>query len=274
MLSRLLSAAAGLALLPLLARADDPEVSVTRLQYRPAALWYFKDSPIILTLDTNGRTVSRSEDEGKTWEQVTGVDDATRLYIHPHNNEMAFAIGSTQKHWVSYNRGASWQEFTTPREASVLGDVLKFHATNPEWILFQGVMCEESGGGWWGGSKSCWDETYYTTDAFRTEPELLLKQTSQCLFARGTKDFEDAPEKLVFCIAFDPNTTPSDGVYSFKDSRLYSSEDWFKTPKYVDLGIGKKAKGVVGLGVVSKFMIVALKVPDEHASATGNGDPM
>lgn len=222
-------------------------------------------------------TVLRSEDEGKTWAPIAGVDDEViRLVDHPHNNEMAFIIGRYTTHWVTYNRGASWQSFETPREASLSGQALSFHANREGWILFQGVACEDTGTGRWGGGRTCWDETYYTTDAFRTEPKLMLTQTSECQFARSSSAFVDAPESLIFCVAFDPKMKPDNGgIHSYKESRLYSSSDWFATTQFVDLGIGKRARGVVGLGVVSKFMVVALKVVEgDGARRASGGDPM
>lgn len=232
------------------------------------------DDQVVLIQDPITLKVLRSEDEGKTWAAVSGVDEAIRLVPHPHNTEMAFIIGRKTTHWVTYNRGATWQSFETPVEASLSGTTLSFHAEKEGWILFQGLACEDSGIGW-GWGKTCWDETYYTTDAFRGEINLLLTQTSQCMFARSTKVFIEAPENMVFCIAFDQSQKPgSGGMHSAKESRLYSSEDWFETKKFVDLGIGRRARGVVGLGVVSKFMVVALRVGgDESRRATG-GDPM
>lgn len=220
-------------------------------------------------------SVLRSEDEGKTWAPISGVDLAVRLVAHPHSNEMAFIIGRDTTHWVTYNRGSSWQSFQTPREASLIGQTLSFHAEQAGWILFQGIACEDTVSGRWGGGQTCWDETYYTKDAFRTESTLLLTQTSQCSFARSTMAFVNAPESLVFCVAFDQSQKPGQGgMHSFKESRLYSSSDWFATKKFVDLGIGKKARGVVGLGVVSKFMVVALKVVEGDSRRATGGDPM
>jgi hypothetical protein len=230
---------------------------------------------VILIHDPVSLSVQRSADEGKTWSPVDGVEkgDAIRLVSHPHNNEMAFIIGRHLTHWVTYNRGETWQSFETPREASLIGPVLSFHAEEQGWILFQSVACEDTGWGKWGSGKTCWDETYYTTDAFRGDTKLLLAQTSQCIFARSTPAFTEAPKNLVFCVAFDQSQKPGDGgMHSFRESRLYSSDDWFETKKFVDLGIGKKARGVVGLGVVSKFMVAALRA-DTSRRATG-GDPM
>jgi hypothetical protein len=225
--------------------------------------------------DPVGLSVLRSADEGESWQPISGVDVAIRLVSNPHNNEMAFIIGRDRTHWVTYNRGDSWQSFETPREASLIGDTLSFHAEQSGWILFQGVACEDTGGGKWGGGRTCWDETFYTKDAFRTTPTLLLTQTSQCMFARSTLAFVDAPESLVFCVAFDQSTKPGGGgMHSFKESRLYSSSDWFATKKFVDLGIGKKARGVVGLGVVSKFMVVALRAVEGDARRATGGDSM
>ncbi|KIR51702.1 signal sequence binding protein [Cryptococcus gattii Ru294] len=261
---------------PLSVLAGDPEVSVSRIENLPNRLFYFDDTPVVMYHDPVRLTVHRSADEGKTWEQVSGPleGDAARLIEHPHNNEMAFIIGRYSVHWVTYNRGASWQSFETPRDASLAGKTLSFHAENDEWILFQGVACENTGFGKWGG-KTCWDETYYTTDAFRSEPQLLLSQTSQCLFARSSEAFKSAPESLIFCVAFDQSQKPgSGGMHSYKESRLFSSEDWFATKKFVNLGIGKRARGVVGLGVVSKFMVVALRAEGTTTKRASGGDPM
>lgn len=85
----------------------------------------------------------------------------------------------------------------------------------------------------------------------------------------------NAPESLVFCVAFDQSMKPgSGGMHSIKESRLYSSSDWFATKKFVDLGIGKKARGVVGLGVVSKFMVAALRADEGLTRRATGGDPM
>lgn len=286
MLSLLLTLVA-VTLGPLAAFAADPEVSITRIANLPSRLFYFDDTPVsqalcfpspkadlqvVMMQDPVTLKVLRSPDEGKTWTEVSGPEEAIRLVPHPHNTEMAFIIGKSTTHWVTYNRGDSWQSFTTPREASLSGETLSFHAEKEGWILFQGLACDEGGGGIWGSRKTCWDETYYTTDAFRSESKLLLKQTSSCLFARSTKDFSDAPENTVFCVAFDENQKP--GMHSFKESRLYSSDDWFENKRFVDLGIGKKAKGVVGLGVVSKFLVVAMKQEDGDARRAAGGDAM
>jgi len=231
---------------------------------------------VILIHDPIKLSVKRSGDEGKTWKDIDSINNVVRLVSHPHNNNMAFGLGPDTKHWVTYNRGDSWQSFETPREASLVGDVLSFHAEQEGWILFQGSACEDTGAGKWGGGRSCWDETYYTTDAFRGETRLLLKQTSECAFARSTKAMLAAPEKMVLCVAFDQNIKPGDGgAHSYKESRLYSSNDWFANKKFVDMGIGKRARGVMGLGVVSKFMVVALKMDDDGSrSRSGGGDPM
>lgn len=175
---------------------------------------------------------------------------------HPGNKDTAFLIGRKEKHWVTFDRGENWKSFETPLDATMRASPLAFHATKPDWIIFQGSKCERKSHTPWGSARVCWDEAYYTTDSFRSDPELMLAHVSSCAFARSEK-VVNAPENMVFCIAFD--TKPSS--HKAPDARLYRSEDWFKTKDYVDLGIGKRAVGVVGFGVVSKFMVVAVKSP-------------
>lgn len=100
-------------------------------------------------------------------------------------------------------------------------------------------------------------QTYYTKDAFGDSPQLLLSQTSRCLFGRNTKFIKDASPDVVLCVAFDKTST--NGEHTLSASRLFSSDDYFKTSNIIDFGLGKQGRGVVALGIVSKYMVAALQ---------------
>lgn len=95
--------------------------------------------------------------------------------------------------------------------------------------------------------------------------------TSRCMFAQEKPEFaRDAPPSLIYCAAFEPPSERSSssklsslfggGMRSLSESRLYSSTDFFKKDRtFVDLGIGREAKGVVGIGGIQKYIVCALK---------------
>jgi Sortilin, neurotensin receptor 3, len=132
-------------------------------------------------------------------------------------------------------------------------------------------------------------KTYVTQDAFQTSPRKLLNNTSRCIWAYSTPQFK-APvsDSLVYCIAFDPSSDASssphlggffEGMRSLRDSRLYSSTDFFENERnYVDLGIGKDARGLVGIGGVQKYIVTALKpgsfFTDPNQPDVSHGDEM
>ena len=100
------------------------------------------------------------------------------------------------------------------------------------------------------------------------------------MFAHQSKEFVSpdpaTTASLIYCIAFDQSTKAGD-TKSLLESRLYSSSNWFESSQIVDLGIGKRARGVVGLGVVSKFVVAALKADLVEGGGSGGGaggDPM
>lgn len=183
------------------------------------------------------------------------------------------------------NRGETWQSFETALPPSISANTLSFHANKWDWIIYAGSKCDEQGG--WRG-RICHAEvrgqlftrvpqfatnmgtslqSFYTQDAFASKPKQLLPYTTRCLFAHDKKEFAKyASDQLVYCVASEPPSESSAlssliGVrVSMKESRLYSSTDFFASDRtFVDLGIGKEARGIVGIGGVSKYLVTALR---------------
>lgn len=103
----------------------------------------------------------------------------------------------------------------------------------------------------------------------------MLTHTSRCIFAHDKKEYaKNVPDELVYCVAFEApsesaaaSTPASTGAThtaaALRESRLYSSTDFFaKDKSFVDLGVDhREARGVVGIGGVAKYLVVALKPP-------------
>ncbi|KAL0567823.1 vacuolar protein sorting/targeting protein PEP1 [Marasmius crinis-equi] len=236
------------------AQIKEPTKQITPFDNLPARLFFFDDSTSAIYFDSMDGIVYVSEDEGRTWSAASGVDkgDAVMVIEHPFDNKFAFILTGGKEHYVTRDRGKSWLKFTVPVDLSMAARPLSFHSDEYGYILFQGTRCDGSG---WGAV--CWDETYYTKQAFSDTPQLLLQYTSRCQFAHSSKEFKhDAHKDLVYCVAKKP-TEPS---------ILVSSTDFFESNnKIEDLGIGSKnARGVIALAIVNKFAVVALKAPQSR----------
>lgn len=296
--------------LPLVLAASDPTAKHTLFPNLPAKLVYFEDTPIILSHDASTRNVWRSSDEGATWSQIKGVPDgeAWILVEHAWDSKVAFVLGRGKTHWRTLNSGESWQSWETEETPAITTPPLSFHSVHWDWILFTGQRCESLGG--WRG-KICYDEvrspflacirsalkrreqTWVTQDAFSKPPKKLLDHTSKCIWAHSTKKFvSTAPDPLVFCIAYDTiasSAASSSSIgttlksafgdwlaqaKSVRDSRLYSSNDFFvKDKKVVDLGVGTRdSRGLVGMGAVQKYIVAAVKPTNIFAEPGQSGD--
>lgn len=256
-----------------------------RLQL-PTRIVYFEDTRVLLYHDAVARNVWRSPDEGKTWAIVPGVPtgQAYQVVEHPFDSRIAFILSKGTTHFRSMNRGESWQSFEVDAPPTMGAEVLSFHSAKWDWIIYTGQKCEAFGG-WLG--KSCIDETYYTQDAFASKAKKLLTDTSKCIWAHSTKQSApEIPDSLIYCVAYvdstaaasDDSSSTVDSILdkleklassgtmrSVTDSRLFSSTDFFRSEKtFVDMGIGKGARGVVGLGGIKGFIVAALK-PDLFA---------
>ncbi|OSX64575.1 hypothetical protein POSPLADRAFT_1138528 [Postia placenta MAD-698-R-SB12] len=239
--------------------AQQVEYSVSYFDNLPARLFFFEDTTTAIYHDAMAGTVYVSQDEGKSWNKAEGIPSgkASMVIEHPFDNRFAFILTRGISHYMTSDRGKTWRSFEMEIPPALVGKPLSFHSDPAKYgyILYQGTRCESSGG--WGSI--CYDETWYTKDAFSDEPQQLLSDTSRCQFAHSSKDFKhDAHQDLIYCVAFD--STSNTGVHALSSSRLFSSTDFFDDDMRVeDLGIGKNAKGVVALAIVSKFAVVAMR---------------
>ncbi|MBW0519773.1 hypothetical protein O181_059488 [Austropuccinia psidii MF-1] len=263
-----------------------PKSYSNKFKHMPSKLIYFKDTSIILSHDSINRQVFRSTDEGKTWSKIQTIPDGDAWLLIDHNwdNRVAFILSKGLKHYRSINRGHSWQSFNLIIQPTQSINPLTFHASKWNWILFTGQKCDSLGN--WSGTKLCHDQTWITTDAFESEPKKLFDHSSKCIWAYSNKHFKsNLPENLIYCITDqtisntndqsndnDSNqTTPksflerlksltSTPIKSSRESRLYSSTDFFKNDKtLIDLGLGKNGRGIIGMGAVQGYLVVALK---------------
>lgn len=282
-----------------LASAAGVNVTTTTFNRPPSQVSYFEDSSVVLALFNDG-TVSRSEDEGKTWAPVSAVrNSAYLLILHPHNSRLAYILTNDKEHFFTLNRGAMWQRFHTPDPPAVrAGMPLDFHADPQlhDHILYMGRRCTA----WnpWSGSV-CHDIAYYTVDAFASGVKPLMTTALDCSWAKATPEVRvpDAHMQRIFCIGWDDDVhqkrTPLDDERyvlhssaeknlrsldtgrtrrvpaSAPKSRLFASDDFFKTRTAVDMGVGRNARAFRGLGASHGFLIAALENP-----ARGRGTEM
>ncbi|PSR72220.1 hypothetical protein PHLCEN_2v11927, partial [Hermanssonia centrifuga] len=246
-------------LLILVVAQKDPEHTISYFSNLPARLFFFEDQSYVLYHDVVDGNIWVSGNEGKNWNMAEDIPTgrAAMLIEHPFDNSYAFVLTKGKTHYRTDDRGKTWRAFTLPVSPALVGRPLSFHSDPKKYgyILYQGTKCEPS----LPWESNCHDETYYTKDAFSNDPKLLLSETSRCQFAHSSKDFKhDAHDDLIYCVAFD--SVSSDGIHALSASRLFSSTDFFESDRRVeDLGIGKNARGVVALAIVSKFAVVALR---------------
>lgn len=280
-----------------LVAAASPRASVTRFANLPAKIAYVNDASVVFYHDTLQGVVWRSPDEGKTWKMINGPPkgSAYLLLEHPYDRNMVFVLSNSVKHWRSADRGETWHPFETPAPPAVrAGSPLEFNADEKhyEHIIFTGKKCST----WtpWGGS-ICHDEAYYTVDAFATHPKMLVEFLMHCTWAKASKDLRVKEEhmKRIYCIAWEDSVTGGEPKpkrsHAFDDpkhllasrsphmekrtpfsspTRLFYSDDFFKTKRMVTLDLGRDAKHFVGFGPAKRFLVTALR--DIQSSNRGN----
>ncbi|KAJ3337444.1 vacuolar protein sorting/targeting protein PEP1 [Gonapodya sp. JEL0774] len=230
----------------------------------PRKIVYLKESEVILVLTATKRTIYRSADQGKTWSRADVPEGQVHAVLrHPHFPDTAFLLTSGTTHYFTTDHGTTWSHFATPGELDLdTGEnVLGFHSLERLYLLAHVRRCSDKG---FGGVRSCYDDTYASTAYPVPGFTLLERYTSGCVWARGNKYFDQAPEQAVYCVV----TPPGEGgaLSKLKDSKLvmYSSTDGgSKTNVVLGEGLTQREGFVVGLAVVNKFVVVAVNPQDE-----------
>jgi hypothetical protein len=133
-----------------IAKKDAPAVVETPFEFIPYNVNYFDDSDVLLFEDGISQNIYRSKNAGESWDKVTGGMEGRllELIMHQFDKKRAYIITNENTHYMTKDRGESWQEFSAESLASIFRTVLTFHAGDPDRILFNamdcaGIFCEE-----------------------------------------------------------------------------------------------------------------------------------
>ncbi|KAI9729782.1 MAG: vacuolar protein sorting/targeting protein PEP1 [Claussenomyces sp. TS43310] len=232
------------------------QMHMTIFEHAPVNLQYFDDSDVIMFQDWQTDSTWRSTDAGASWDTVDGplADIAWQLTMHPFDSKRAYVLTEGSTHWMTSNRGETWEDFFTDSPPSSFRPPLNFHAGDPDRIIFNGVDCT---------GLFCVEQTMYTTSGFRDDTKFLRSETDGCYWAKSTDLFTTGQEDLdmnrILCI--------SRGKYSLsaKDYRLVISDNYFTSNGddiqefEPELQNGRAVAGISDMAIVKKYLVAAAR---------------
>ena len=238
---------------PWLVQAEDqaPRISSNRFAHPLNNVFYFDDSDILLALNPNDGAILRSTNAGETWDVVDGIggrDQVSNLLPHPSDSDRAYVIGNQHVNWLTSDRGETWRQFERDIRPSLGRPALAFHGRDSKKVIFQGQTCDSI----W----DCKDKAYYTDDDFESLTP-LTEGNRDCMWAVGTPEFglgiETEVDNRIFCLM--------PGALSLwtTENRLVVSNDYFFTQEEAMLAGARSVRGIVSMGQVKQYLVVAAK---------------
>jgi hypothetical protein len=118
------------------AKKDEPLVATKAFGNDLVNLMYFDDSGVALLQELETGSIWRSQDAGKSWQQL---EDLRGLGIikSPYDNRVALVLGE-RKHWITYNQGEKWNSFKTELPPSPQVPV-NWHAQDNQKVLIHEI---------------------------------------------------------------------------------------------------------------------------------------
>ncbi|KAK3372536.1 hypothetical protein B0H63DRAFT_513925 [Podospora didyma] len=244
---------------PLAAKDAEPDFKVSKFEHEPKDFLYFADSDVIMFQDRTDLNVYRSPDAGVTWARVDAVPEgkAWLFYMHPYDPTRAYILCDGYDHFRTQDRGKTWEKFDAHAEVPMFpytGDVLQFHAADPDRIIFNGEICQ---------GIFCRNVAAYTTDGFKTKGKPLRADIAGCWWAKSTdlfscgKEDPDLDKNRILCIVSDEFSSHEN------DQRLVISDEFFKMDgKDIqefepNLDMDKAVRGIVNIAPIKGYMLVA-----------------
>lgn len=243
---------------PLLAASDGPTFKDNKLDHYPANLNYFEDSDVVLYQDESKGNIARSGDAGASWELVKDIPEgkAFQLVMHPYDRTRAYVLTSPGiHHYRTHDQGKTWQSFLADTEMTMFrGEILSFHATEPDHIIFNGMDCK---------GIFCEEVAMYTLNGFTSDGKFLRGSTSGCWWAKSSKLFttgqDDLDKQRILCVVRDQFSPLK------QDQRLLVSDNYFSAKNSdgviqefePNLDMDRPIQGVVNVAVVKKYLLVA-----------------
>lgn len=232
-----------------------PTVSKTTLKGGFRNLIYFDDSLHVVALDD--RSLSISYDDGAHWEDVNAMKDTTIFDVvrDPLTKDRVFAVGVGSVHFVSQDKGKTWQKFTTlDPKGNPTKDVSRFsvvaNAADPNLLLFKLQSCSD----WFGDLENCQMYHYYSTDGLKTGIKTLTDNAEACTFAMATPEYAKVdPVSTVFCSRVKTNS-----FGHVLESLLVKTTDYFKTEQLVDHPLLNSGK-IIDLRVDKSFLLAVVQ---------------
>ncbi|KAI9596915.1 hypothetical protein BDF19DRAFT_437196 [Syncephalis fuscata] len=229
--------------------AGSPVVKSRWFNHLPNKLSFFGSQPTVLYFDSDDKVVYQSEQVGQEWQPVKDVPagKVVSMHIHPFDDQLAFLLTASKKHYVTHDRGASWSAFDTPLPPSRTGKPLAFHAERSNYIMFFGENCSSGG--------KCQRDAFATRDTFDTAPKLLLRNAQQCIWARSTPNTSLAPVKTILCIEVVSSLSKSKVHHQLvRSDNLFSSREVVK----LETNSGKHViQSAISLGATEGFIVMA-----------------
>ncbi|KAI9695291.1 MAG: vacuolar protein sorting/targeting protein PEP1 [Bogoriella megaspora] len=246
----ILIAVLGLWLASALAK-DKPAPKITRNEFdgRLANLRYFEDSDVVTVLDIVNHNLYRSVDAGASWDRVKDIEEGQALEVihHEFNNQVAICLGELGTHWITKDQGKTWHAFEIPDLPKL--PPVSFHADDPDKIIINTQHCKNI--------FTCDPISYYTTDGFKTEAEVLRKDSEMCIWARTHELFKTGSDKH----DADQTVCVVRGRYSdwSSDYRLVTSTDYFKTETEPDMEDNRPIAGIANISGVKGYLVAAAR---------------